>query len=54
MKIKVTNIFAVQTAIEIHGIWYAIWFYGWRNAWSIFIASRMLARDERTREWLSN
>ena len=54
MTIKITNIFAVKTAIEIHGIWYTIWFYGWRNAWSIFVASRMLARDERTREWLSN
>jgi hypothetical protein len=53
-SMKITNIFAVATAIEIHGIWYTIWFYGWRNAWTIWVASRMVARDERTRDWLQN
>lgn len=43
------NIFAVQNAIEVYGIWYAIWFYGRRNAWTIFVATRMIARERKTR-----
>lgn len=39
------NIFAVQNAIEMYGIWYAIWFYGWREMWTIFVATRMIARQ---------
>lgn len=41
------NIFAVQSAIKAYGIWYAIWFYGWREAWTIFVATRMNAFDRR-------
>lgn len=47
------NIFAVQNAIEVYGIWYAIWFYGWRETWTIFVATRMIARDRKNRAYLT-
>ena len=40
------NIFAVKASIMEYGIWYAIWFYGWREAWTLWVATRMIARSE--------
>lgn len=41
------NIFAVKASIIEYGIWYAIWFYGWREAWTLWVATRMIARSDR-------
>jgi hypothetical protein len=47
MNRSTPNIFAVQSAINAYGIWYAIWFYGWREAWTIWVATRMNKFDRR-------
>ncbi len=47
MNRSTPNIFAVQSAIRAYGIWYAIWFYGWREAWTIWVATRMIKLDRR-------
>jgi hypothetical protein len=40
-----TNVFEVKRDIETFGIWYAIWKHGPRNAWALWVASRMLKRE---------
>ena len=35
------NIHHVRTAIDAFGVWYAIHEYGFRNLWTIFVATRM-------------
>lgn len=47
MNRSTPNIFAVQQSINAYGLWYALWFYGWRQAWTIFVATRMIAFDRR-------
>lgn len=44
---KIYNVFDVQDTIERFGIWYAIWFYGFKNSWSIFVACMMIRRAEK-------
>ena len=39
------NVFAVANEIEVYGVWYALWHYGWKNAWTIFVATRINAFD---------
>ena len=39
------SIFYVKESIERHGFWYAIWHYGTKNLWTIFVATRMIKRD---------
>lgn len=43
---KIYDIHAVVEAIRWQGIWYAIWFYGWRNAFAIFVATRIIAHTK--------
>lgn len=33
--------FDIQFDIRHFGLWYAIYKYGWRNLWPIFIATRL-------------
>jgi len=35
------NIHAVRSSIDAFGVWYAIHEYGFRNLWTIFVATRM-------------
>ena len=42
---KINNIFAVQNEIKCYGVLYALWLYGFENAWTIFVATRMIARE---------
>ena len=51
MSIK-PNVFAVANEIEVYGVWYALWHYGWKNAWTIFGATRMNAFDKRTSAYI--
>ena len=51
MSIK-PNVFAVANEIEVYGVWYALWHYGWKNAWTIFVATRMNAFDKRTSAYI--
>ena len=52
------SVFQVKSSIKNFGIWYAIWHYGARNAWTIFVATRMLKRDDEAQRehatWLYN
>ena len=41
------SVFQVKSSVQSFGIWYAIWHYGARNAWTIFVATRMISRDDR-------
>ena len=31
----------IRTDIDTWGVWYAIHKYGWRNLWSIFVATQV-------------
>ena len=35
------DIFQVKRSIQVFGVWYALHRYGWRNLWTIFVATRM-------------
>jgi len=39
------SIFYVKASMERHGFWYAVWQYGAKNFWTIFVATRMIKRD---------
>jgi hypothetical protein len=39
------NIFDVKQSIESFGIWYALHTYGFSRIWTIWCATRMIARD---------
>ena len=39
------NIFDIKSDIEHFGVWYALHTYGLRQAWSIWVATRMIKRD---------
>lgn len=39
------NIFDVKSDIEHFGVWYALHSYGLRQAWTIWVATRMIKRD---------
>jgi hypothetical protein len=41
------NVFDVQRSIECWGLWYALWCYGPRQSWTIFVAWRLAVRDAR-------
>jgi hypothetical protein len=40
------SVFQVKSSVQSFGIWYAIWHYGASNAWTIFVATRMIKRDD--------
>lgn len=42
------NIFDVKRGIECFGVWYALHTYGFSNLWTIWCATRMIARDNAT------
>jgi hypothetical protein len=46
MKMK-PSVFQVKSSIKSFGIWYAIWHYGASNAWTIFVATRMIKREDK-------
>ena len=52
-KMKINNIFAVQTEIKCYGVLYALWFYGFENAWTIFVATRMIARERSRNAYIT-
>ena len=39
------SVFDVMESIERYGFWYAIWRYGAKRIWTIFVATRMIKRD---------
>jgi hypothetical protein len=41
------SVFQVKSSIQSFGVWYAIWHYGWKNAWTIWVATRMIKRDDK-------
>jgi hypothetical protein len=46
------NIFYVKQSLETFGIWYALHMYGFRKLWTIWCASRMIAREKAaTKVW---
>jgi hypothetical protein len=51
MKSLTLNVFDVQRSIECWGLWYALWRYGFRQSWTIFVAWRLAARDTAIRNW---
>ena len=46
------NVFDVQRSIECWGLWYALWRYGPRQSWTIFVAWRLAVRDARHHEYV--
>jgi len=38
-------VFRVKRSIESFGVWYALWAYGLRNIWTIWVATRMTEYD---------
>lgn len=36
-----TSPLTIRFDIDSFGVWYAIWKYGFRNLWSIFVATRI-------------
>lgn len=40
------DVYEVKRSIQSEGIWYAIWFYGFENLWTIFVATRMIKHDQ--------
>ena len=41
------SVFQVKSSIKNFGVWYGVWHYGIRNAWTIWVATRMISRDDR-------
>lgn len=39
------NIFQIKSDVEYFGIWYALHAHGFRQAWSIWVATRMIKRE---------
>ena len=46
------SIFYVKASMERHGFWYAVWQYGAKNLWTIFVATRMIKRDAFKSDWI--
>ena len=40
------NIFDIKRNIESFGIWYALYRHGFTRAWPIWVAYRMIKRDD--------
>jgi len=46
-KMARPSVFEVKDRLYAFGIWYALYLYGFRNMWTIFVASRMLKNNTR-------